>query len=202
MIPGVLVSMGQRTITTGEGGMLVSDDDNLVERVLFLQDHGRKPGDVMFFNEAVAYKYKMSSMQAALGLAQIERVEEIVDRKRQIFSWYSEELSGAKGISMNCEPENTKNSFWMVSIILDPVLNFNKETLFGLLEDCGISCRPFFYPLSAIPAYSSTENAQKAKGNNKISYQLSPTAVNLPSGLNMDRKKVVQVCNVLKKIIY
>ena len=63
-------------MTTGEGGMLVTDRQDLYERVLVLRDHGRRPGDISFFNHEVAFKYKMSSMQAALGLAQVERAEE------------------------------------------------------------------------------------------------------------------------------
>src|SRR5437773_6331913 len=76
---GVFSFHGSKTLTTGEGGMLVTDDEDLRARALFLRDHGRKPGDKMFFNHEVAYKYKMSSMQAALGLAQLERIEELVE---------------------------------------------------------------------------------------------------------------------------
>jgi dTDP-4-amino-4,6-dideoxygalactose transaminase len=90
---------GSKTLTTGEGGMLLTDDEELYRRALFLRDHGRKPGDRMFFNHEVAYKYKMSSMQAALGLAQLERIEELLAAKRQIFSWYKRELRGVNGIS-------------------------------------------------------------------------------------------------------
>ena len=79
---------GSKTLTTGEGGMLVTDDRDLFDRAQFLRDHGRVPGDVQFFNTEVAYKYKMSSMQAALGLAQLERVDELVQRKRDIFAMY------------------------------------------------------------------------------------------------------------------
>ena len=85
---------GSKTLTTGEGGMLVTNDEELYRRALFLRDHGRQPDDRMFFNTEVAYKYKMSSLQAALGLAQLERVDELIERKRQIFSWYKRELSG------------------------------------------------------------------------------------------------------------
>ena len=84
---------GSKTLTTGEGGMLVLDDDHLRTRVLQLRDHGRVPGDTMFFNEEVGWKYKMSSMQAALGLAQLERLDELVGKKRQIFSWYRQALA-------------------------------------------------------------------------------------------------------------
>ena len=83
---------GSKTLTTGEGGMLVTDDRELFDRAQFLRDHGRVPGDVQFFNTEVAYKYKMSSMQAALGLAQLERIDELVQRKRDIFAMYREHL--------------------------------------------------------------------------------------------------------------
>src|SRR3989440_9410166 len=73
---------GSKTLTTGEGGMLVTDRDDVWKRVLILRDHGQTPGDTMFFNREVGYKYKMSSMQAALGLAQLERIDELVERKR------------------------------------------------------------------------------------------------------------------------
>ena len=131
---GVFSFHGSKTMTTGEGGMLVTNDEKLYKRCLFLRDHGRVPGDVMFKNEEVAYKYKMSSMQAALGLAQIERVEELVAKKREIFSWYKEELADIFGIALNCEKENVRNTYWMVSIVLDAKLGIKKETLMAYLK--------------------------------------------------------------------
>lgn len=81
--------------------MLVTDREDIYHRVLFLRDHGRQPGDKMFWNTEVAYKYKMSSLQAALGLAQLERIEELVARKREIFAWYQQELGDIEGITLN-----------------------------------------------------------------------------------------------------
>src|SRR5215217_7014497 len=80
---GVFSFHGSKTLTTGEGGMLVTDREDIYRRVLFLRDQGRRPGDKMFWNTEVAYKYKMSSMQAALGLAQLERIDELIQRKRE-----------------------------------------------------------------------------------------------------------------------
>src|SRR5207244_1234968 len=77
---GVFSFHGAKTLTTGEGGLLATDDADLYARTLVLRDHGRKPGDIMFWNTEVAFKYRMSSMQAALGLAQLERIEELVAR--------------------------------------------------------------------------------------------------------------------------
>ena len=76
---------GSKTLTTGEGGMLLTDDEALYRRCLKLRDHGCAPGDIMFFNDEIAFKYRMSAMQAALGLAQLERLDELIARKREIF---------------------------------------------------------------------------------------------------------------------
>lgn len=192
---------GSKTMTTGEGGMLVTGNEDIFNRVLFLRDHGRKPGDVMFFNAEVGYKYKMSSMQAALGLAQIERADELVDKKRQIFSWYKKALAGIDGITLNFEPKGTKNSYWMVSIILDQEFSIKKEDLFYKMQAQGISCRPFFFPLSTIPAFFGTDDARKARERNVVSYKVSPYGLNLPCGMNMDEEKVRCVCNELLKYI-
>ena len=199
-ITGTFSFHGSKTLTTGEGGMLVTDNRDIFERVLFLRDHGRKQGDVMFFNAEVGYKYKMSSMQAALGLAQIERADELVDKKRHIFSLYEKTLAGIGGITLNFEPEGTKNSYWMVSIILDPKLGIKKEELFHKMNEQGISCRPFFFPLSAIPAFYETEEAQKARERNLVSYKVSPYGLNLPCGMNMDEEKVKWVCKVFREL--
>ena len=83
---GVFSFNGFKTLTTGEGGMLVPDRDDVYQRVLILCDHGRKPGDKIFWNTEVAYKYRMGSIQAALGLAQLERNEEPLTQKRQILT--------------------------------------------------------------------------------------------------------------------
>ncbi len=191
---------GSKTLTTGEGGMLVTDNKDIFDRVLFLRDHGRKPGDVLFFNTEVGYKYKMSSMQAALGLAQIERADELVDKKRQIFGWYERELAGTDGVDLNFEPKGTKNSYWMVSVILDPKFGIKKEELFYKMNEQGISCRPFFSPLSAIPAFYGTDEAQKARDRNVVSYRISPYGLNLPCGMNMDEDKVKYVCKVFREL--
>jgi perosamine synthetase len=192
---------GSKTLTTGEGGMLVTNDEELYRRSLFLRDHGRKPGDKMFFNHEVAHKYKMSSMQAALGLAQLERVEELLDYKRKIFAWYERELSGTDGVQLNYEAEGTKNVYWMVTAILDEKYGLKKERLMELMNERNIDCRPFFHPLSSIPAYAETKEAESARERNRVSYRLSPYGINLPSGLNMTQERVRTVSDALKNIL-
>jgi perosamine synthetase len=123
---GVFSFHGSKTLTTGEGGMMVTDRDDLYERARVLSDHGRPPGDRIFMNSEVAFKYKMSSTQAALGLAQLERIDELIARKRQIFHWYRDELMDLAGVTLNREPNGSVNSYWMVTIILDTALGLDK----------------------------------------------------------------------------
>jgi perosamine synthetase len=198
---GVFSFHGSKTLTTGEGGMLVTDREDLFNRIQVLRDHGRQPGDRMFWNTEVAYKYKMSSMQAALGLAQLERMDELLQRKREQFAWYKQELAGVNGITLNFEPEGTLNAYWMVTIVLDPKLGLNKAQLMERLSQHNIDTRPFFHPLSSIPAYEDHEQAHLARAQNKVTYSISPYAINLPSSLSLEKHQIEMVCNTLKKIL-
>jgi perosamine synthetase len=191
---GVFSFHGSKTLTTGEGGMLVTNNKEIYQRCLFLRDHGRHPGS--FWNTEVAYKYKMSSMQAALGLAQLERIEELVEKKRKIFGWYKERLEGLP-IALNYEAHGTKSTYWMVTVITE----INKEKLIKLLLNKNIDCRPFFYPLSSLPAYKNLQQAKEAKERNVNAYEISPYGVNLPSALNLKEEDVDYVCNALKSIL-
>ena len=196
---GVFSFHGSKTLTTGEGGMLVTNSEDIYRQALFFRDHGRQPGDKLFWNTSVAYKYKMSSMQAALGLAQLERVEELISRKRQIFEWYAAELADAEWVTLNYETPDTKNSYWMVTAIINGNLGIDKESLMAKMEQGGVDCRPFFYPLSSLPAYENAEQAAKAREQNQVSYRISPYGINLPSGLNMTLEKVQYVAHLLKQ---
>jgi perosamine synthetase len=192
---------GTKTLTTGEGGILVTDDEEFYKRCRFLADHGRQPGKKMFWNSEVAYKYKMSNMQAALGVAQLERINELIARKREISSWYDEDLRNFPGITLNAQAEGVKNSYWMVTALIDQGYGLNKEDLIDAFGKKGIDCRPFFYPLSSLPAYAKTEQAEIAQKTNRSAYRISPYAVNLPSALSLTRDKVAHVCGCLKSIL-
>lgn len=179
---------GSKTLTTGEGGMLVTDREDIYQRCLFLRDHGRDPQSKMFWNTEVAYKYKMSSMQAALGLAQLERIEELINRKREVFAWYKKCLKDLDILNLNHEAEHTKNTYWMVTVVWDKKLGLTKEELIKGLKGRNIDARPFFYPLSSLPAYQDLKH--ESKPNNKVAFRISGFAVNLPSALNMTEENV------------
>lgn len=197
---------GSKTLTTGEGGMLVTDDDAFRARCEFLRDHGRNPGDTTFRSREVAYKYKMSSMQAALGLAQLERIDELVEQKRAIFSWYRREIEGgplgARGlVTLNAEPAGVTNSYWMVTAILSSEAGTTKQDVIRDLAARGIAARPFFDPLSSLDAYKHLPAARHAAERNAVAYRLAPYGVNLPSALSLTEDDVGFVCAELAAIL-
>lgn len=192
---------GSKTLTTGEGGMLLTDDAAFFARCQFLRDHGRAPGDVSFRSTEVGFKYKMSAMQAAMGLAQIERLDELFQRKREIFGWYREVLADVPAISLNGEGAGVRNSYWMVTAIFPSGFRLDKPALMAAFRDYGVATRPMFDPLSDIPAFSATPQAAAARARNRVSYDIAPRGLNLPSGFNLTREDVMRVCAALKEIL-
>jgi len=192
---------GSKTLTTGEGGMLLTDDEALYQRALVLRDHGRVPGTKQFWNQEIGFKYRMSSLQAALGLGQLERIDELVERKRTIFAWYREGLDGAEGVTLNYAGPMVMNAYWMVTAVFDAALGLEKEALMDALSRRGIDTRPFFYPLSSLPAYVDRPEAKAAAIRNEHAYDISRRAINLPSALNLTRSQVEYVCRELRGLM-
>lgn len=198
---GVFSFHGSKTMTTGEGGMVVTDDEALYRRMLVLRDHGRQPDDFNFFNGEVAFKYKMTSLQAALGLAQVERAEELVERKRQIFACYRERLADVPAVTLNVEPVGTRNSYWMVTVVWDAAVGLTKDAVTGALKEDGIDTRPFFHPLSSLPAYWEAKDRDRARRENKVAYDISPRGINLPCGMSVEESDIDRVCDSLRRIL-
>jgi len=184
---------GSKTLVTGEGGMLLTNSKKIIDKARYYNDHCKDPNKI-FWNLEIGYKYKMSNMQAACGLAQLERVNELIGKKRQIFSWYKEKLSKIDGIRLNTEPTHTKNTYWMVTAVFDKKYKINKEKLMKQFFEYNIQVRPFFYPLSSLPFI-------KTKSNAPVSTDISSRAINLPCGMSTSKKDVNYICESLIKIL-
>ena len=191
---------GSKTLTTGEGGMVLTDDGTLHERMLFLRDHGRLPGDVSFRSVEVAYKYKMSELQAALGRVQLARIDELIERKREIFGWYADRLDGAP-IGLNVERENERATYWMVTAVFAEPTGVTADMVRDALEHANIATRPFFSPLSSLLAYADSPDSQRAQRANSVSYDLATRAINLPSALTLTENQVDRVCAVVRRLV-
>ncbi|OGW27884.1 MAG: hypothetical protein A2X56_03220 [Nitrospirae bacterium GWC2_57_13] len=185
---------GAKALVTGEGGMLVSSDKALMERARFLGDHGRDPSRALY-NIEIGYKYKMSNLQAALGLAQVQRAEEIVAKKREIFSWYRQRLGDVNGIGLNAERPWARSIYWMSSLVLDKTLGFDRDTFMRKLRERNIDTRPFFYPISSFPMFKGVTV------DNPVSYDLPFRAVNLPSGHERTEEEIDYICAHIRDIL-
>jgi perosamine synthetase len=188
-----------KTITTGEGGMLLLDDDKLYERCMFLRDHGRKPNGPMYYNYEVTYKYMPFNVQAALGYAQFQRIDELVGRKREQLYRYREYLSEVEDIQLNPEPEEGINGAWITALLLGKSYNLTKLEAIDKLAKIGIPVRPFFYPLSSLPAYPNFQ--EKYERLNPTAYDICSRGINLPGAANLTEDQQKRVCNGIKMIL-
>ncbi len=179
---------GTKTLTTGEGGIFVTNDDALYERVLTLSNHGRARGETrQFWPETIGYKYKMSNLQAAIGCAQMERAQELIAGKRRVFEYYRTALSGLP-LCMNPEPSDTVNGFWMPTLVVDKDAAFDREALLAGFQAENIDGRVFFWPLSMLPMF-------RQHPQNRVSHSLYRRAINLPSYhdiSNADQDRVIE----------
>ena len=181
---------GTKTVSTGEGGMIVTNDSELFETLLTLSNHGRsKTQTKQFWPDKVGFKYKMSNIQAAIGCAQLERIEELIDRKREIFLYYKNAFKSTELFNLNPEAEGTVNGFWMPTICFKPDSGITRQKVQAELIKNDIDARVVFYPLSSLPMFTSPPA-------NVNSYDFNLYAINLPSYHDMtsiDLSRIVSV---------
>lgn len=187
-----------KTITTGEGGMLLLDDGDLYERAMFLRDHGRSK-DIAYYNTEVAYKYMPFNLQAALGYAQFQRIDELVAKKREIYYKYKEHLASIEDLELNAEPEGVVNGAWVTGLVFGKSHNMTKEKAMKKLTELGLPTRPFFYPLSSLPAFPNAERIYRSKNPN--AYDISSRGINLPCAFNLSDEQIATYSNGLRKIL-
>ena len=166
---------GTKTVTTGEGGMFVTHDADLYEQVLTLSNHGRARGQTkQFWPDMVGFKYKLSNIQAALGCGQMERIDELIARKRDIFAFYCERLSALPGTRMNPEKEGTTIGAWMPTVVFDRETSIARESLQAAFAAANIDARVFFHPISSLPMF-------EPRRSNVVAWDIPGRAINLPS---------------------
>lgn len=186
---------GTKTLTTGEGGMFVTNDTDMFERVLTLSNHGRARGQTkQFWPDMVGFKYKMSNIQAAIGCAQIERINELIDGKRRVFQVYKDALAGIQGISMNPEPARTQNGFWMPTVVFDEPTGVMREALQAAFAQENIDARVFFWPLSSLPTFDPVPT-------NTLAYGVPGRAINLPSYHELATNGIERVVAIIRKLM-
>ncbi len=185
---------GTKTITTGEGGMWVTNDSELFEKVRTLSNHGRSASEKrQFWPNEIGFKYKMPNIAAAIGCAQMERIEELIARKREIFSYYRKNLIEAP-ILMNPEGCSQKNGYWMPTFIVDRDVGFDRSTLVESFKRHNIDGRVFFWPLSKMGHFESRIYTH-------VSNSIAPRGVNLPSYFDINAAEMDRVIDLVLQSI-
>jgi len=183
---------GNKTITTGEGGMVVTNDDDLAARVRLFKGQGMDP-DRRYWFPQIGYNYRMTNIEAAIGLAQMENIDLFLSKRRDIAMWYTKQLSKLSGISVPEEKEYAEHSWWMYSILIGDDFGMSRDELIATLSQHGVETRPFFYPMHVMPVYYnskclSLETAEK----------VSIKGLNLPTHFSLSLSEVETVCTLLK----
>jgi len=184
--------MGNKIITTGEGGMVVTDDGALAERCLFLENHARQKENPYWHTE-IGYNYRMTNLQAALGVAQLERIEELVAIRLRNAAQYKRRLAEIPGLTPPPCAEWAENVYWMYTVLVEDDYGLDRDTLMARLRQLGIETRPVFYPLHTLPMYNRGQRFPVAQ-------ELGRKGINLPSGATLTPEQIDTVCDALAEL--
>ncbi len=182
---------GNKTMTTGEGGMVVTNNRTLYDKVVHLKTQGVvKAGE--YFHDIIGYNYRMTNICAAIGLAQLERIEEFLSKKRQIASWYKEFLND-NYCTFHNQSENIFHSYWVCSILVNR--DKLRDSLRKYLASKGIETRPTFYPIHDLPMY------KKDSKKFPVAEKLSRRGINLPSYPALKRDDIEYISRLINKYL-
>ena len=185
---------GAKLMVTGEGGMLVTNDDSLYRKALKIWDQGRDPSRA-FWIDGEGIKFKMSNLQAAFGLAQLERVDEMIEMKRRLFNWYQEYLKDIPYLTFNNEVEGGRSIHWMTSILINRNSPISRDQLMLQLKKKNIDTRRVFPSISQYPIWPKKSAPQKN------ALYVGENSINLPSGVCLSREEISYVCAEIKNIL-
>ncbi len=191
---------GNKLITTGGGGMIVTDDEAKAKEAKFLSCQARSEG-IGYYHPEVGYNYRLSNIHAAIGVAQLEKIDDYLDVKRRNAAHYAKLLNGIKGIETHPEREWAENAFWLYSILVDEdVCELSRDGLVDRLRKKDIDCRPFFYPMHAQPPYRQAATGE-GKSGFPVADELYKKGINLPSSVSLKLAEVEYIASVIKETI-
>ena len=190
---GTFSFYGNKIVTTGEGGMITADDDALAEQMRQLRDHAMSPTR-RYWHDTIGYNYRITNIQAALGVAQMERIKEFIARKRAIAALYNELLDGTPGLTLPVEEPWAKNIYWMYSILVGDSARVSRDELMAHLKTRKIDSRPFFHPIHTLPPYATGQSLPVAE-------RLSRQGINLPSSTALADDDVRRVAHAVREAL-
>jgi len=183
---------GNKVITTGEGGMLLTDNEAWCERARFLRDHAMSKTE-RYFHPEIGYNYRLTNIQAALGVAQLERIETFVAIKRRNGEHYTQGLAGIPGIVPAPEAPWAHNVYWMYSILVEQDYALSRDKLMAALKERGVDSRPFFRAIHTMPCHPRDLHLPVAE-------HLSATGINLPSSVKLTEEQIDYICRQIREL--
>lgn len=185
---------GAKLTVSGEGGILVTDNEELFKKASLLASMGRTDSKAVFWSDSVGYQYTIANLTAALALAQVERIEELIEKKRQIFNWYYERLKDVPGIKIIKEKKDCKSNYCYPSILLGDNLSVSRDEVLRKLKGFNIHCRPGFPRMSRFPVFQQRfPNPEAAKAEKR--------GISLASAANLTEEDIDFVCDLIIKIV-
>ena len=185
---------GAKLTASGEGGILVTDDESLYEKALLLASMGRTDSQAVFWSDLLGYQYTISNLNAALALAQVERVDELLGKKRQIFDWYCSRLDDVPGIKLIKEKAGCKSNYCYPSLLLGDSVRIPRDEVLQKLKALNIHCRPGFPRMSRFPVFGQ-------KADTPIAESVEKRGISLPSAANLEKEDVDFVCDRILDLI-
>ncbi len=186
-------------VTTGEGGMVLTDDEEIAEKAKSYRNLCFKP-EKRFVHDELGYNFRITNMQAAIGLAQLERLDEFVQKKRHIGRLYNELLSDVEEISLMPERNmHAENIYWVYGILLNERAAINAEEMMNRLSKVGIGTRPFFFPLHKQPVF--LKSGLSLNESMPVSEMLAERGLYLPSGLALKDEDMARVAEAVKDVL-
>ena len=189
---GAFSFYGNKIITTGEGGIVVTNDPALAERAAFLRDHAMDPRR-RYYHPEIGFNYRMTNIQAAIGCAQLEQAGAILDRRKAIAAAYEAGLAGIPGLTRPPAEPWAENVYWMYSVLIEPAFGPDRETVRAGLRARGVDSRPFFVPLHELPPH-------RTAGAFPVATALAAKGLNLPSGTGLQTEEIATVCSALRDL--
>ncbi len=193
---GCFSFFANKVITTGEGGMVTTNDAALMKKMAVLRDHGMEKGR-RYWHVVPGYNYRMTNLQAAIGLAQMERLERFLTRRDEIVARYDSQLFEVDGITLPPRAEWAKNIHWLYSILVDPQrAGLDRDQLSARLAEHGVETRGFFYPLHIQPPY-----LDETPGIFPVTCELAARGLSLPTANDIRLEDVDRVCEAITQIV-
>lgn len=186
-----------KIITTGEGGMVVTNDERIARKANLLKNLAFSP-EVRFLHTSIGFNYRMTNIQAAIGLAQLEKIDTLVEARRCNANYYNSLLKDIPGITLPTEREGVKNVYWMYSILVEDEFNMSRDELMVRLKERGIETRTFFYPMHQQPVFQEMNLFKGEKY--PVAEALVQKGLYLPSGPGLRKEEIEEVCLAIKEI--